>query len=498
MTVGRTLCAMRSARQESFMPEEPSSSVPARILTKSVHALAIEPLNQALTVTGRKAYNVMLFIAQHTVPDKDGWYSSPVSAILKGYGSSTKASERLQRYIEQMVQTAVVWRPLAATEELTSIQGEEEPELPGFSADGLQLDPLIPSPPFGRKGARAPSRNAEITDEARTFTLLAESRGWTQHGEAWVRWVFPPSIREQLVTPDIYAQIELNSIALLRTYTSVALYEICARFKSSPAGLTSRKPPEFWMQVLREGGGAKPREWRKVKHELIMPAIEDINAVTELKIDLIENRLGNTVHSVQFAVKRKTKDTHKSPEPVDVASVLCAAKHGIREADYDALIDKYGEFKVTECLAAMQVHLTNPASQKIVNKLAYLKAVLVNRYPDQMAGLSEQEQGSCAAALSATVLETRESLLKKWLAGRFKQLGSEFAVLSDGERAPWIVKASQRVSTPAIRRRLDNRDWMSPLVNRLVLDEYAVGMYGESWKIPSELDLAVFRDTQSK
>jgi hypothetical protein len=83
---------MQSVRQESLILEEQSSSKPVRTLTKSVHALAIEPLNQALTVTGRKAYNVMLFIAQRTVPDKDGWYSSPVSAILKGYGSSTKAS----------------------------------------------------------------------------------------------------------------------------------------------------------------------------------------------------------------------------------------------------------------------------------------------------------------------------------------------------------------------------------------------------------------------
>lgn len=498
MNVGRTLRNMQSVRQESLILEEQSSSKPVRTLTKSVHALAIEPLNQALTVTGRKAYNVMLFIAQRTVPDKDGWYSSPVSAILKGYGSSTKASERLQRYIEQMVQTAVVWRPLAATEELSSIQGDNAPELPGFDDDGLQPDPSLSPSPIGRKGARATGQGTEISDEARTFTLLAESRVWTQYGEAWVKWVFPPSIREQLVTPDVYAQIELNSIALLRTYTSVALYEICARFKSSPAGLTSRKPPEFWMQVLREGGGAKPREWRKVKHELIMPAIEDINSVTELQIDLIENRLGNTVHSVQFAVKRKAKDTRKPAETVDVASVLCAAKHGIRETDYDALTDKYGEFKVTECLAAMQAHLTNPASQKIVNKLAYLKAVLVNRYPDQMAELSLQEQGSNGTAQSATDPKTQDGLIKQWLAARYKQLSSEFAALSDVEREPWIVKASQRVGTPAIRRRLDNRDWMSPLVNHLVLDAYASGTYGETWKIPAALDLAVFKDLQSK
>ncbi|MGJ7582699.1 hypothetical protein ACSFA3_21210 [Variovorax sp. RHLX14] len=448
-------------------------------------------------MTGRKAYNVMLFISQRTVPDKDGWYSSPVSAILKGYGSSTKASERLQRYIEQMVQTAVVWRPLASAEEVSLIPGQQL-EVPVPSSDLQETTGRTSEIMKSRRGNRGGGRGAEISDEARTFTLLAESRGWMQYGEAWVKWVFPPSIREQLLTPDIYAQIELNSIALLRTYTSVALYEICARFKGSPTGLTSRKPPEFWMQVLREGGGAKPREWRKVKHELIMPAIEDINAVTELNVDLIEHRLGNVVSSVQFTVKRKEKNTLKSVEPVDVASVICAAKHGIRESDYDALVDKYGEFKVSECLTAMQAHVTNPAAQRIVSKLAYLKAVLNNRYPDQVTLLTPDEKSESKFVKPKTPVAEREDILKKWIAARFKQLNIEFSVLSEIEREKWIVKVSKRIGTPAIRRRLDNRDWMSPLVNQLVLDEYASGLYGESWKVPNELDLDLFRQSQSK
>ena len=65
-------------------------------------ALAIEPLTIAFTTTGRKAYDVMLWLAQRSPSAPDGGYSSPVSAILKGYGSTTKASERVQRYIEQM------------------------------------------------------------------------------------------------------------------------------------------------------------------------------------------------------------------------------------------------------------------------------------------------------------------------------------------------------------------------------------------------------------
>ena len=224
---------MSPVRKSPSVGPHSAASNTAGTLSKSVFALAIEPLTMALTVTGRKAYDVMLWIAQGSEPAADGGYTSPVSAILRGYGSTTKASERVQRYIEQMVQTTVVWRPLAASEQAT----------------------LLPDGFEGKAGAK-------VTEEARTFPLLAEARLYIRGGEAWVTWYYPPSIRDQLVNPERWAQIELNSIARLSTYTAVALYEICARYKASPGGLTSRHEPEFWTRVLREGGGIKPREFR--------------------------------------------------------------------------------------------------------------------------------------------------------------------------------------------------------------------------------------------
>ena len=253
---------MSTVRKAPQTLHQPAASSAVGTLSKSVFALAIEPLTMALTVTGRKAYDVMLWIAQRGPAAADGGYTSPVSAVLRGYGSTTKASERVQRYIEQMVQTTVVWRPLAASEQGNML-------LEGFEA-------------------AAPEK---ISDEARTFPLLAEARLYIRGGEAWVTWYYPPSIKEQLISPERWAQIELNSIARLSTYTAVALYEICARYKDSPGGLTSRHEPEFWTRVLREGGGIKPREFRKFKNELLMPAVAEINEETEIEVELIERKL---------------------------------------------------------------------------------------------------------------------------------------------------------------------------------------------------------------
>ena len=421
----------------------------------------------ALTVTGRKAYDVMLWIAQHGKAAPDGGYTSPVSAILRGYGSTTKASERVQRYIEQMVQTTVVWRPLAASEQGNMF-------LEGFES-------------------AAPEK---ISDEARTFPLLAEARLFIRGGEAWVTWYYPPSIKEQLISPERWAQIELNSIARLSTYTAVALYEICARYKDSPGGLTSRHEPEFWTRVLREGGGIKPREFRKFKNELLMPAVAEINEETEIEVELIEHREQSTLLSVQFKVARRAKERVRIPDAADVTLVMRAAKLGVRESDLDALGAKYGPLKLTEGLDAMEAYMSEPGASKILNRGGYLKAVLANRFPDGgvPAPLSPAEP---RPELKVDPKREQQELVDAWKANRQKQIRAEFSALPEGEKEKWIDQAApailqSSVATPAIRRRLADRDWESPLISRVVLDVYATSRHGAGWKEPNEMDLVMF------
>jgi len=458
---------MSTVRKSSSDEPPPAASNTAGTLSKSVFALAIEPLTMALTVTGRKAYDVMLWIAQRSSPAADGGYTSPVSAILRGYGSTTKASERVQRYIEQMVQTTVVWRPLAAGEQAS----------------------LLPEGSEGGAGDR-------VTDEARTFPLLAEARLYIRGGEAWVTWYYPPSIKEQLISPERWAQIELNSIARLSTYTAVALYEICARYKDSLGGLTSRHEPEFWTRVLREGGSVKPREFRKFKNELLVPAMAEINEETEIEIKLIEHRVQSTLQAVQFKVVRKAKAKVRIPDVADVTLVMRAAKLGVREVDLDTQTAKYGALKVTEGLDAMDAYVSDPGAPKIMNRGGYLKAVLANRFPDGgMPGpLSAQEDRPVPKVDSR---REHQELVEAWKVHRHKQIRAEFSALPEEEKAKWIDQSAPTIlqwsmTTPAMRKRVANRDWESPLISRIVLDVYASTRHGAGWNEPSEMDLVMF------
>lgn len=439
------------------------ASADSRTLSKSVVVLAIEPLNMALSVTGRKAYNVMLWLAQRSKRDKEGFYCSPVSEILRGYGSTTNASKRVQGYIQQMMGTTIVWRPLAAGDE----------QLVNGGAETLTLDGI-------EAGAGAAS------NETRTFPLLAEARVFEQGGQAWVRWFYPPTVQEQLVSPDRWAQLELSSIAKLSTYTAVALYEICARYKDVPGALTTRKPPEFWTSVLREGGGAKPREWRKFKNELLAPAIADINEKTEIHIELKEHRDNRgALVEVQFEVARQIK--RQAPGPADVTLVMRASNLGLREEDVDALVTKYGTTRIGEGLTALEEQLTD--GKPIHNRMAYLRRILANKFPDG-EGRGQGELVSAGAALASPTNRRRqqEQARDAWTAGRITEIQAEFEGLPAGEQDRWIDEAAARLlastPSPGVRKRLAERDWRSPLIRMAVLQTYATARHGSAWLEP--------------
>lgn len=439
-------------------------------LHKAVQALAIEPLSMALSVTGRKAYDVMIWLAQRGTPGPDGGYASPVSAILQGFGSSTKASERVQRYIEQMVQTTVIWRPLAPGDagSLT---------LEGFDAPAAQDSP--------RRG-----------DEARTFPLLAEARLYKRAGEWWVTWYYPPSIAEQIIDPDRWAQIELNSIARLSTYTAVALYEICARYKDSPGGLTSRMQPDHWTSVLREGGGLKPREFRKFKSELLQPAMREINERTELTVELIEHRKGAVLESVQFRVARRPAPAAMAAavDPVDVTLPLQAAALGIRESELDPLLLKFGTARVAEALDALATHLAGQRGGPVRRPAAYLATMLARRAPTLPAQAPAQA-AEVAVADRRDPARDLQQQIEAWRAQRLREVRDEFAAEPEEVRAAVIAQVRQNhqllASTPAVRRRLDAGEWESPLVSHVVLDAYATARHGPRWREPAELDLVM-------
>lgn len=168
-------------------------------------------------------------------------------------------------------------------------------------------------------------RNAD-TSEWGVMNLLSQAEILKKGKALYVRWAFPPRVLSALKDPAFFTRLNLEIVGSLRSYAAIALYEICSRYRTNPSGLTCSQPPDWWVEALTarsvrpppptgRGKSAVPvdleqkprREWRKVKSESVLDAIKEINAKSDLEIELIEERSGKAVSRVQFAVRRKRR-----------------------------------------------------------------------------------------------------------------------------------------------------------------------------------------------
>lgn len=443
--------------------------VPHRLgtLNKSVLLLAMEPRSMALTPTSRKIYSVLIKIAQLQRQGADGSFRARLADVIHDAVSSTKVAERIQGYIDQMTQTTFLMHLVTNADAGTlSLEGFEMPE--------------------------GPPSDLQEGEERRTFALLAEVRWSFERGQHWLQWWFPPSILEQLLSPERWAQIDFSNYMRLSSYAALSLYEILARFKDSPGGLTARRPPQWWQAVLREGGpSSKPREWRKFKNETLKPALEEIVSKTEIHAELVEIRQRGIVVEVQFRVARQQVPIApaRPGETVDVSMPLYAAKLGVSEEDLQALVDQFGAMQTAEGLKALEAALAKPG-KTVTKPAAYLRRILENRSaqapePGEVEVLSPTEK-----AVPQSLHEREERLRKAYRTARLSELEGEFDRLSVEEQTSFLEKAREKVpNTPGTLKRLALREWRSPLIREVVLGEYAAVYHGPGWNSPTAAQL---------
>lgn len=77
-------------------------------LKKPVNTLAIVPQNRKITALGRKAYNVMLNIAQAQGVEKES-FKVPLAEIVSGIDYGSNDLELIKKHLRAMASTIVEW-----------------------------------------------------------------------------------------------------------------------------------------------------------------------------------------------------------------------------------------------------------------------------------------------------------------------------------------------------------------------------------------------------
>ena len=449
------------------------SGIKGEKVRRDIATLAFTPVNMNLTVTARKVYTLLLYLAQRSTKNQEGGYSAPVISIVRGTGSHDNRAGLVLEYLQQMTSTNVIFRPVSDNEQYTLLGDEQA--------------------------------TTENNEEVRVFALLSEARLTKRGGDNWLTWWYPPTIENQVIDPNRWAVIELDVLAMLTTYTAVALYEIVARYRDSPSQKTPKRPAEFWVPVLRGNVLNKEREWRKFKAEFVAPAILQINEVSELHVELIEEKYGGRkVIDVQFSVTKRHRVVRNAGGAVDISIAAMATALGVRESDLDVLISAHSEERVKRALFQLELRVSNKSLDPIGKPIAYLRRVLenlVDTAEPAMGGISD-ETPVIAVSVMAKVTgldegQIRTKLIAEFGNRRINRVAFSFAELTELERAAWMDRVAESFGgNPALARqvrRLKDRDWKSPIVYSQIMRFYVQHGLHESWNEPTSDDLAALR-----
>ncbi len=430
-------------------------------LRKPHEMIVMMPRSARVTLTGRRIYSALLQVAQTrlvalpAMPAADFMFEAPLAAILRTTGSSGSERTAAKKYLIEMRSLEVDWESTA----------------PG---DGVKW---------------------------RGFSMLSEVALEQRRGENWVSWSYPPTIMAALREPQRWARIDLDVLAKLGSYTAVALYEICARYRENPSGVTSRKPVNWWVDALSNGPGPERREWRKFKNERVKDAIAEINAETDLDIDLIEHKQGRVITEVQFAVRKKRQAPAPRPlagEPVDATLVLRAETLGIREIKLESLIKEFGDERVRLQIEVLERRAANKSLRTIENAFSYLRSLLRNE-PVQ-DGATEGTRPTSApvvepppAANVPTPAPVATSVDNAaWLREQIQTMKREVAALDPAQLKRWVDQALQDLArkgalSAVISRRAAQGDVLHGLLGSAVVYAYADATYGPDWKVDRQL-----------
>jgi hypothetical protein len=427
-------------------------------LRKPHEMIVMMPRSARVTLTGRRIYSALLQVAQTRLvalpgmPAADFMFEAPLAAILRTTGSSGSERTAAKKYLIEMRSLEVDWESTA----------------PG---DGVKW---------------------------RGFSMLSEVALELRRGENWVSWSYPPTIMAALREPQRWARIDLDVLAKLGSYTAVALYEICARYRENPSGVTSRKPVAWWVDALSNGPGPERREWRKFKNERVKDAVAEINTETDLEVDLIEHKQGRVITEVQFAVRKKRQASTPralSSEPVDATLVLRAETLGIREIKLEGLIKEFGDERVRAQIEVLERRAANKTLRTIDNAFSYLRSLLRNEPVHESTS-----DNARATAPEASPPKPDPEIAKpaasvegsSYLREQIEAMKQEVAALDPVRLKRWVDQALQDLArkgalNAVISRRAAQGDVLHGLLGSAVVYAYADATYGPDWKVDRQL-----------
>jgi hypothetical protein len=446
---GPTSAAHEAPRPASTFPIPGNGT---KLLRKAVNTLAIIPKSTRITTLGRKTYNVLLYQAQEQGLEREV-FRAPLESIISGLDFDSNDYALIKKHLRAMVSTTVEWQ----------------------------------SPTTGEGSAWHVSG------------LLAHATLSKQGGQVWVEWSYAVNLKQELLEPTVFARLRLEVISQLRSHAAVALYEICTRYKD--IGQTARQEWRWWVPVLSGNPVSEKSarlEYRIFKRDTLKPAVAEINAITDIEVELVEHKQGRAVGEIQFRIRPKRQASlpmSTPPQPVDLALITRAQRLGVGDDAAEAMAQDYGDEAFRAGLDSLERRLASNYPEPLRDPVRYLRALM----PGEAARASKRNED--AAALAAATADAaspasremqdkrRARWLAEWTRRQHERLSGAIEAMSPQAQkeleASLLITLQARGAHPSILKRLATSGWQHPMVRQEMLRHYGAATHGDRWDQPS-------------
>jgi hypothetical protein len=433
-------------------------------LRKAVEAIAIQPKSGKITLLTRKLFNVLLAVAQQADESGDT-YRALLSDIVANSAFDSNDTALVKEHLRRMVSVQVEWS-----------QGTS-------------------SQKPGRKwGISTLIADAEILEDPATRRV-------------WVEFSFAPKIKKKLLDPVQYARLSLQFQSQLRSSAGLALYEICVRYLTNPSHLTMRETWEWWRPILSgtpdtEAGDEAKREYKYFKRDYLRPAIAEVNAVTNIFVELIEHREGRRVAEIQFRVTERKQpmlalDEH--PNVFDSTLVDRMVKIGIPLKEAQSLYADSEENRIRAALQLTEQRMRSTSLPPVRSAAALFKDALKKGYAPPVeavaSGTGTGTSGKAAAALGMD--DPKARLLDEYSAWRRKEARALYDEQGELERE--VARQSfETDELPGLGTHLRD-DWRRRgLESKLADTAFFDWLARKTWGEPTDGDLLAFTLSQAR
>lgn len=250
--------------------------------------------------------------------------------------------------------------------------------------------------------------------------------------ETKIYYSYESSIKPALFSSKIWALLDLSMQRRLKKDSSTALYEWVARYKDNPSKRTNVMRWEDWRWVIYGPvhDTSILNQYKEFNRDKLKPAIQEINAKTDLNITLLtEYGPNKEVTTLQFIVEKKpafeVEDTSKDDalewdeKLKDLGltararkKVLAAYKLDVIEAHYRYTLNRIND-KNQEAVRNVSTYFVHAIEQNYASNLIVPKPAPVN-HEDMLKDLEGEfkaERSREAASMFAEMSEEEQEKL---------------------------------------------------------------------------------------